>query len=220
MGKIIVHVGYPKTGSTFLQKDVFPKIKNVNFLTNDLNNFDFKNVKKDKLNILSREGLFGLPHESDLKTGYQRINEIKKNFPDAHIILIIREKKPWIKSLYKQYITGGGKYNFKKWFLNNFDLGFLDYEKNIKYLEKNFKQVLVLKFENLKKDPDKFVKDICDFIGVEVPKYENKIRGKSPSKTTLTLIRFVNHFFKAYKPYRKMKRWLFRKKYNKIQNNK
>ena len=28
----VVHIGYPKTGTTFLQWNVFPKLKNWNFI--------------------------------------------------------------------------------------------------------------------------------------------------------------------------------------------
>ena len=32
MKKIIIHIGYPRTGSTYLQSKIFPNLKNINFL--------------------------------------------------------------------------------------------------------------------------------------------------------------------------------------------
>lgn len=32
MNKIIFHIGYPRTGTTYLQEKVFPKINNINFI--------------------------------------------------------------------------------------------------------------------------------------------------------------------------------------------
>ena len=42
MNKIIFHIGYPRTGSTYLQEKVFPKINNINFIGKPFKSIDSK----------------------------------------------------------------------------------------------------------------------------------------------------------------------------------
>ena len=70
---MIVHVGLHKTGTTFLQREIFPKIKNVNY-NRDV--FWVKNYK-NKINVISNEWLSGQPYHGDsaytLCTQYYRL---------------------------------------------------------------------------------------------------------------------------------------------------
>ena len=53
MNKIIFHIGFPRTGSTYLQKKIFSKIKNINFLGKPFKNkanILFKEFEKDIFN--------------------------------------------------------------------------------------------------------------------------------------------------------------------------
>ena len=58
--KFFMHIGLPKTASTFLQKNVFPKIKNVNFGTPDTGqSFSSYRPVEDKINLYSNETALG-----------------------------------------------------------------------------------------------------------------------------------------------------------------
>ena len=110
--KIILHLGLHKTGTTYLQRRIFNQ-KNINLITNP--NYAITNwhIEPNKINILSMEALsLSMPHSKEQKrTKCNReeiLDHLKKLFPDAKIILGIRNKQSWLKSCYNEYITIGG----------------------------------------------------------------------------------------------------------------
>ena len=72
--KVLVHLGYPRTGTTYLQKNIFPLHKQINLLgpCNYHNINDIKITHGD-LNFISRNN-----NENDLAN--KIINKIDKNF--------------------------------------------------------------------------------------------------------------------------------------------
>lgn len=218
--KIVLHIGSAKCASTFLQREVFAKIPGVNLITPDLRNMYFlqpgyencpNNIVEGKLNIISRENDFGSPSTRPFKCSVN-LEYRKKLLGDIKVILITRNKKEWVRSIYNQYVKGGGTYDFKKWFLRVFDLDYLDYEQNVRYVTHLFSNVLILDMEILKMDPGRFVKTICDFIGAEVPDYTNRVYGRRLSDTSLFLLRLINRFLKIGLIYRYFHRRKFQKK--------
>ena len=193
MDNIVFHVGLHKTGTTFLQRNVFYNMKNVNFFCTDGRQFTGLNdIDKNKINLISNEWYSGDPHVSKEFSRYNIGKDIAKKYPDSKIIVIFREKNSWMKSLYSQYIKNGGTYNFEKWKSDFFNEKYLDYKEYENFLRDNFKTVLVLWFEDLRKNPDAFIKSICDFIGVEIPVYDNKVVGKRFSSKQLAILRILN----------------------------
>jgi hypothetical protein len=133
MKTIYLHIGLWKTGTTFLQKMIFPKLKNVNYIIfrNDkemlevmdklrfsiLSNDDSKKLQlvvstkllKDR-NLISAEGLSGsayFVHDNYRSNILKNIEKVFTNF-NVKIILGIREQSSIIVSLYKQYLYRGG----------------------------------------------------------------------------------------------------------------
>jgi len=137
-----IHIGHHKTGSTFFQNKVMPKIeifklpsaKKANGETNqefkqawidlvtqsDLN-FDFNRIKKEfnKLdyNCLSNEAFLGY---GSLESGACNLikhsaKRLFKLFGETKILLVIRNQETWVKSLYFDDIEYGYTCNFKKW---------------------------------------------------------------------------------------------------------
>ena len=129
---IYIHVGFHRTGSTFLQTEFFPNIPNSNYI----NQFDiieelasitttdgfiwenteikentFKSLieKLDstKINIISAEALSGYPFSKSINRSLV-FNRIKTMFPEAKIILGIRSQDKLIQSFYSLYIREGG----------------------------------------------------------------------------------------------------------------
>jgi len=138
-----------------------------------------------------------------VETAYIRMAKLKKRFPNAKIIIVIRERKSWVLSIYNQYVKEGGKYSFRKWWKKKFDIQFLD-TVLMYYVTTIFDDVLILHMDDLKSG--KFVKKLCDFIGVPVPKYRNIRYGKSLSPMSLLIIRIFNLFnIHLYKFYRLLK---------------
>lgn len=199
MSKIVIHLGLHKTGTSFLQAEVFQRIKNVNYI--GMLRYGTK-IYDNKLNIISDEELSVNPHlppchgnylDSEQRTVIaKRLHSI---FPEAKIILGIRNKDTWLRSVYSQYVKGGGVHNFDSFVSNVFDHHFLDFESYIDCLKGLFNEVLIYRFEDLKQDPNSFVSNICDFIGVDAPPFKNKIYEKGWSERQISLGLFLNRFF-------------------------
>lgn len=193
--KLFIHVGLPKTGTTFLQHEIFPKIKNVNFI--HYQNFAME-IYTDKLNIISNEELFGYKvRGSNAHDRFTIADRLKLCFPDAKIILGLRNKKTWLKSCYKQWVRDGGIHEYDYWFNNIFDVSFLNFDEYINYLKSIFDNVYIYTFENLKNNTDECLKNICNFIGCDVPIFENKKYNVGWNDKQIKIARFLNRCFKS-----------------------
>jgi hypothetical protein len=224
--KIFIHVGLHKTGTTFLQREIFSKLKNVNyihpprtFLQKDIytkipkvrvsfftpektlgDRPEFKPIiSSDKINIISRESLSGAPSVGyiDGDVRFTIADRIKKHYPNSKIIIGVREKKSWLFSSYGQYVRGGGTYSYDDWYNKIFDKKYLDFDTYLKYLKNLFNDVYVYKIEDLRSDPKEFVKNLCGFIGVDIPEYELKIHNKGFNEKQMKLARFINRFYRS-----------------------
>ena len=113
----ILHIGYPKTGSTWLQKRFFPKVENIvffrhndipwNIISPDLIKDEILEIKKyfqdnEKRIVLSDEGLIGRN-----KTMEQNAGRLKEIFEEAEIIIFFRNQIDKYASNYSQYIKAG-----------------------------------------------------------------------------------------------------------------
>ena len=184
----LLHIGLGKCGSTFLQKEVFPKLEkkiNTNFIKIFSNKFfnikktevkytvfeNFKNIENLLPNdfIISDEGLFSWRWEfSRIEKNFEHIRD---NFSDDTVILIIiRNPYDLLNSIYCQYIhrmkiTKPDKFFYiddkeiKKVILNKkFNLHNFNYSKLISLYKSYFKKVVVVKYENFQNL--NFLKDI------------------------------------------------------------
>lgn len=172
--KLILHIGMQRTGTTFLQREVFPKL-NIRYISPEF----FKKygnmgtlveyysyiLKKDTL--ISNENIY-CEMWSKKDTRFERIEIIHKLFPHAKIIFGIRDKESLIKSWYKKSIIAGATWSYEE-FLNQMNMEIFDYEPYINYLYELFENVYIYKYEDFKKNPRKIINELCEFIGVETP---------------------------------------------------
>lgn len=187
--EIYLHIGLHKTGTSFLQKMIFPKIKDISFYYPKIN--EIKDIKPKNKTLISNESIAGQPYLLNKTNRYEMLNYIKKIFPNANIIFVKRNHKDWINSLYKQYIRSGGVYSFQRWFNSIFDLDYI-YNKYENELKKKFKNVLILNYEELKEKPDLFIKKLCNFMSVDLPVYEIKNIYSSYTNYQVIICRFFN----------------------------
>lgn len=126
----LIHIGYPKSGSTWLQRNVFrnPKLgffeqsrHKVTELLIAPNTFDFEAAtcrqqflpdiqqaqERGLHSVLSQEMLTGRAHTGGYN-GATNAERLAQVFPNAKILIVIREQKRMILSSYKQYVKGGG----------------------------------------------------------------------------------------------------------------
>ncbi len=184
MSEIYIDVGPHKSASTYRQNVIYPKLEARNYIHCFANggstHLDF-NIKR-KI-IISDESLSGwsyLPNHDAHKERLNSLNNLRKWFPDANIIVCKRKKESWKKSLWKQYVWAGGKLKYNQWKKEMNDSVF-EIEDYITDLKNNFEKVLVLDFEELINNHQKYCEKICSFVGVETPKIENKRLNKSLS---------------------------------------
>lgn len=190
---IIIHIGLMKTGTTFLQRNVFSYIPNVNIsLKNPIDN-DIK-ILNDKINIISYEQLTGVSHIKTIDNRIEIIKQLNNKYPNAKIIICLREINSWLRSLYSQYIKRGGVYDYDGWYKKIFNKSFLCWYEYLKTLKILFKDVLILTFEELKQNQKDFIKRIYKFIELDYDNiiFNDKITGKSLKEFKLELVRNLN----------------------------
>jgi hypothetical protein len=182
-----IHIGYHKTGSTFLQKRIFPKLP-VNLITapdinyiSDSETFDpdlfTAEVKKRPHSakfaktVISQEGFSGSSDGNPARDPFRIGERLKQAFPEGKIIIVTRDPEDYILSLYafrvavrgletrtlERYLKAKGSQLSKK----------LDYSKLIDHYKTLFGEdsVLVLTYEELKTSPHQFTAKLADFIG-------------------------------------------------------
>lgn len=194
---IVFHLGLHKTGTTFLQQEIFPKLSGVNYKVYFNEN---KYELNDEINLISCESLSGSP------TTWINLNVllrdliaygIKSQFPDAKIIVGFRNKEKWLKSIYTQAVKEGNtNSSYDRWYAK-FDKRHIDFEGYLNLLESLFNNVYVYYLEDLQNDPITFVNNICEFIGVQVPPFENKIYNNAWKGWRLYVGRLRSYIFRV-----------------------
>ncbi len=237
----LIHIGYHKTATTWLQKLIFAddkigfstpfnvrEIKKALVLPHDLDFnaqscHDFfypkinETIDKHLIPVISEERLSGQPHSGgfDSKTIAERLATV---FPNAKILIIIREQQDIILSCYNQYIKGGGVDSLSNYinasnhdFLKPiplFNLKHFMYHRLIEYYIQLFgkENVLVLPYEILLDSPNEFMSKIFKFCENKVLYNDNPIMPYAqiinPSISTLDLIilRWINLIFGTRDP--------------------
>jgi len=133
--RILFHIGLHKTATTSLQVDTFPKISELNYLPatsasvrNYLNHVlacdpiyysasscasDLSpQLDENRLNLISSEALSGPAWVGVAQRGIDHrspvLQNLKHDFPEAEILLILRRQDGYARSMYRQYVKSGG----------------------------------------------------------------------------------------------------------------
>ncbi|MDI3527886.1 MAG: hypothetical protein PWR03_2070 [Tenuifilum sp.] len=134
MSKTILHIGFPKTATTWFQQTFYPNIKNAYFLSRDFvfdniafqdifsfNHQEIKNkikqISGDKRVLICDEIFLG---GLDIGFGNGEFFELMAKrlyllFPDAEIVFFIRNQHAALESAYSHYIMSGGTYSAKRY---------------------------------------------------------------------------------------------------------
>lgn len=194
--KILFHIGYHKTATTWMQREFFQD--RVGFhqvlapdqlaeLITDPPAFDFDpGAVQDAIrhgldrsglvNVVSNETLCGNPFYGG-REGPLFAQRIKAVAPQARILVTIREQKKAIASTYMQYISRGGSLPPAEFFAGAtekygyyyFDFRHFLYDRLIaQYMELFGKgEVLVVTLESFIRDPESVLGSIARFAGVD-----------------------------------------------------
>ena len=206
----IVHIGYAKSGTTFLQHKVFPGLKGIEYvrkesskrmlyplILNAHRDLDFEQIAKGiQSNIgdhalLSEEQLTG-SFFVNLAINRYDIAEGLKSLGMDKVIITIRNQRDAVPSLYSQYVHEGGVLKMKDFlsvdgafqsFNPRFNAAYLHYDRLIEVYQELFgkENVLVLLNEELRKDMAGCISTIESFCNATFD--QSLIKGSRDNKS-------------------------------------
>ena len=213
MQQTIIHIGYPKTGTSWFTDFFYPEIKNAQVSYNDNIFYNFEKgseffevrTKTDEKykHIIIAHKLTGLV-DFVWNNGIYRdffIKHLKIKYPDACIVIFLRNQVEFLSSAYSSYLTHGGTYTFRNLFHRNrlgdgtmFGFEYLNYYEMIRLYKSHFTNVKVYIYEDFMDDNIKFLHNYKNDFGFDVEveklklvKYNEKLRSGFAS-----FIRFTN----------------------------
>ena len=138
----IVHIGYPKTASTWFQKSFYPHVRspryvdrprvNAAFLEGNALTFDPTEARSilgladGEAGILCEEGLCGYLHNGGVSGSVSKdvAERIRQTLPDARIVVFVRAQPKILVAAYQQYVRAGGTHGVRRYlFPNDYLLG-------------------------------------------------------------------------------------------------
>jgi len=228
----LIHIGYPKALSSWMQKWLFTPqngfCKVMDSLTLqlfliDATPFTFDTTKalewmektrKEVTNsenlqeVLTGESLVGHTHCGgyNAKTNADRLKQL---CPQAKILIVVREQKATIRSLYKTFITWGMPHSIDR-ILHpvepnlspQFNLDFLRYDLLVDYYQQLYgkENVLVLPYEAFTGNGADFVRRIFAFCGMAQAEEKikklplNRLVNRGQTLLNLLIERWRNYF--------------------------
>ncbi len=130
---------------------------------------------RSKTLVVSHERLSGYPASGGFDSRLIA-DRIRSGFPAVRVLIVIREQKSFIRSMYSQYVTDGGDLNLDR-FLNppephicrvpGWTFDYAMYHRLISHYFALFgrDRVCVLPFEMFRRDHRKFIDNIISFTG-------------------------------------------------------
>lgn len=223
----LVHIGYHKTGSTWLQESFFPVHSGFTLLLSHHEIFELlakpnalefdsavargvldaaiANVENGAVPVISSEILSGSPLAGG-RESKDLAERIHGSIPNARILVVIREQRAALASLYKQYVSSGGVGSMRDFFsppvaysYSWFDPRHYQYASLVACYLRLFgpKRVKVLLYEQLRKHPEDFIREIEVFSGASrqnVSCIQMEAVHKSLSGVATSVLRFANRF--------------------------
>lgn len=217
----IIHIGYHKTATSYLQKNLFINFKDTFYRVNQseirntlilpsplrYSNIDFLNLCKPANNkkvVISNEYLSSDIHRDDYRSMNNALR-LKEALPNSKVIIGVREQFSMIKSSYSQYIKAKGSSKIEKYLLdpitNDFKFKHLEYCDLVNYYRTLFGQenVLVLPYEVLNKNPQLYIETVLNFI--EEKELLDKINFQVEQKVNSSFKPIILHIKRYLNPF-------------------
>jgi len=209
----VVHIGFHKTGSTWLQEHVFPHAQGVIPTTHDKlayqlirdltegevfrrNTFEaYVREAPDRL-LLSYEGIVGSPWNLGV-TADERADRLLSVVPDADIVVVRRDPSELRRSLYVQYIQQGGAGTESSFQANVLNRDYLDVDGGIARFQERFERVHVFSYDVVKRSPGEFLTQLGDAVDAVFPLPERMaLVNPSLRGWRLSVLRWWNRAFR------------------------
>ena len=237
MSKVLIHIGYIKSGSTYLQRwfekhpAMFYKFKAVTgfYGTHDISWYAESTEPQHECFVISSEHLSVWKSDSDIvgmrqglkkydiRAYQQKLRDTLYDiYPTAKVLIVTRGYTSLFQSFFSQYLAIGGTYNFEdliKSMWENFpDL--FDYGRVISLYREKFgnDNVIVLPYELLRADPHRFTAIIEKQMGIKntYTFTAEKINASLDKKIQYAHRRFSNIVYRIVRPFPyKMQRVLY-----------
>ena len=222
MNQELIHIGFPKTASTWLQENLFPLVRNMDVASTEeifqwiirphAFHFDAEKVRNYFLTrykkplIISQENLLGFMnlggHNGVMtKELGQRLHDV---FPEARIIIFTRNQTDLIASAYFNYVQNGGTYGINKFLFHQanksllFSFHYLEFDKLITYYHSLFgeENVHVFPYEKLQSNPQKFIRSFIETFDLEILQeaIDFSPKNKRYRAGLLRMVRLLNIF--------------------------
>jgi hypothetical protein len=227
-GPVLIHPAFHKTGTSFLQQEVFTDGRLFRLLWSHdgvdryvirPHDLDFdpapgrvalaelrRAASPDLIDVISSETLCGTPFHGS-RESVVRARRLKEICQDAKILITVRNQDSILRAVYMQYLTQGGTLSPQAFFNQHrpndyfgFDENVFEFHKLVELYAELFgdSNVLVLTQETLQREPERFMRELCAFCGVDgaarVSLREKARRGVSPPASGIPMLRFANRF--------------------------
>ena len=222
--KTILHIGLGKSGSTYIENNIFKKMRNsiyIDILSDELTDVLFldtlefnkknlsekiyteKNKKENEYLLISCPGVT-TPKKFDQFIVCDRLRSI---FKDSMIILILRNQFEYITSYYRERVAGGAYIsfpNFMKYCFSNYNASFLpnlNYFNLCHYYTQKFGEdnVKIFLYEELFDEKKNFNKNLFEMkTGINLNNIDSKseVTNISIPFQLLGLRCFINRLYK------------------------
>ena len=222
----VIHVGYHKTASTWLQVCVFPYVAGLHYGDPLLGSFvvnlasaadhtffaaGFRSVLRQIEGssggplLLSYEGLSGSLWDG-YGAGFRNATRLHSVAPGARILLVVRRQDEMLRSVHAQYVNEGGTRSLRDFIQgrevegSRFSLRHLEYDRLVGRYVQLFgrDRVWVVPYEHLRARRQMFLDDLCDFLGTGLTSKVSRAQlNHSLSGPSLWLLRSWNRLFRA-----------------------
>lgn len=177
---VIIHIGLVKTGSTYLQKFIFPHLSETMFIDGHdkfVPQWQEQIPGNNKHILISDENFSGKPWRK--KYYYSKADPIKKYhpqileenvkllkqcFPKAKVVVFFRRHGDLVISMYRQFIKNRGTLSLKEFYGSNKVIrpSWLHYQRKIQVLRNHFDTVYCLDYGDFQKKGDQFILDFFE----------------------------------------------------------
>jgi len=165
----ILHAGLHKTGSTYLQRSVFPKMKGIIFIhQHDFGRGPLIPNGPNKPILFSSEAACGYPYPETPEFSPDRLLTNCALLGIDKVLLVKRDFHEWVLSLYFQTLNEGRTWRIEEFAeVNRAALKTWESatEKASAALEERKVSTLIVSQEALRSNHDATIHQICDFIG-------------------------------------------------------
>lgn len=231
---LLLHIGYHKTATSFLQGRIFVDeqyfcqpwgsrasqaveqfilVHPEKFSAEDVRRdfFDKAAERPDAVPVVSHEALSGHPNSGRYYADRVAMR-MHETFPDARILIGIREQKKLLASLYYQHIKRGGTDRIEEFvqkplerpgFRRKVRFEHFEFDLTLALYRRYWKaeDILVLPIEYLQRDQNAYVTQVLDFCGWRDGKIAEKTAvNVRRSNVTMRIERVLNRLVKVPNP--------------------